>query len=412
MVRGPRYRILMLSPNFPPLSSPESFVNGKLALSFLNVGWEVSVVSISNLQNLFREDNSLIWDSLKPKTYPAIGFGPNHLTKIIGKRLSFEGAWAVSAAQLALELTRKEPFDVILSRSLTVLAHLPALILSQKTGLAWIANWNDPAPAHRCPEPYGRGAHACAPLHWNIYHHFVSAKAGWHTFPCERLMRYMKMLHPRMNGKTSVIPHVALSGLSNHSSSETSQKFTLCHAGEILQPRNPDFFLEGLRRLILKYRMANTKLLLLGTRAWNRDDLRIPQELGDIIEFRGWCNYIDSLKTMATSSVNIVIEAQMVEGIFLPSKFVDYLQCGRPLLAISPKEGTLSELINRYGGGIAADCTSPDEIAAAIEKLYLSWKTGRLEQEYSVERLKRVFSEETIIGQYQELFDRLEVKGI
>ena len=58
---------------------------------------------------------------------------------------------------------------------------------------------------------------------------------------------------------------------------------------------------------------------------------------------------------MKNFDVLCVIEAKMNEGIFLPSKLSDYSFLNKPILCFSPANGTLVDLINKYGGGIAID---------------------------------------------------------
>ena len=76
----------------------------------------------------------------------------------------------------------------------------------------------------------------------------------------------------------------------------------------------------------------------------------------------------------------------MTEGVFLPSKFADYVQASLPILALSPTVGTVKSLIESYGGGIAVDGSSPQEVAAALEKLYTLWESASL-SEMAVGRL-------------------------
>jgi hypothetical protein len=104
------------------------------------------------------------------------------------------------------------------------------------------------------------------------------------------------------------------------------------------------------------------------------------------------------------------LEAPCEEGVFFPSKFVDFVQTGHPILAVSPAHGTLTDILTANGGGIAADCRSPDTVARAIETLYLAWERGSLEPLYGSSRLFNLFSENYVIGQYLEIFGRIGKK--
>lgn len=113
------------------------------------------------------------------------------------------------------------------------------------------------------------------------------------------------------------------------------------------------------------------------------------------------------MAAMRASHVLVLIEAPLAEGIFLPSKVTDYVQAGRPILAVSPRNGTLADLLGANGGGLAADCTDPDAIYSALRALYDSWARGSLAHDYCPARLRALFSDAAVIPQYEALLERL-----
>jgi glycosyltransferase involved in cell wall biosynthesis len=121
----------------------------------------------------------------------------------------------------------------------------------------------------------------------------------------------------------------------------------------------------------------------------------------------GPLSYIETLRKFSISDVLIVLEAAYTEGIYLPSKFVDYVQAGRPILAVSPVNGTLKDIIDAHGGGIAADCTSVSEIKSSLSELYSCWIAGDLDQKYGSERLYKLFDPKVILEQYQSIFEKI-----
>jgi hypothetical protein len=131
--------------------------------------------------------------------------------------------------------------------------------------------------------------------------------------------------------------------------------------------------------------------------------------LADVIVSEGPASYEVALKLIAESSVSVVIEAPCEEGIFFPSKVVDCIQAGRPILALSPKVGVLSDLFSNHGGGIAVDCSSPEAVSHAIELLFYAWRAGSLNRDFSSDRLKELFSPSTTMAAYQAIFRELEL---
>jgi hypothetical protein len=92
----------------------------------------------------------------------------------------------------------------------------------------------------------------------------------------------------------------------------------------------------------------------------------------------------------------------------MASKIVDYVQIGRPILALVPTTGTIVDLFSQYGGGIAVDCQSVDAVAQALQTLYSHWKSATLNQTYSTDALLDLFSENNILAHYRDLVEKLK----
>ena len=88
---------------------------------------------------------------------------------------------------------------------------------------------------------------------------------------------------------------------------------------------------------------------------------------------------------------------------------MDYVQIGRPILALTSAIGTITDIFTKHGGGIAVDCQSPDAVAQALQTLYAHWKNGTLDRTYGSESLIRLFSEERVLGLYMDLFRKLSI---
>jgi glycosyltransferase involved in cell wall biosynthesis len=314
--------------------------------------------------------------------------------------------WVAKAVRAANALLTRKRYDLIMSRVAPQYGHLPALILSRKVDLPWIASWSDPMPQIKAPQPYGEGFSARIPFILKIYYREVAKRASWHIFPSGRLREYVCRYLPDCQTKSSVIPHVALKGFF----AEAFQReagFTLCHIGG-LGMRNPRTFLAGVK-IFLERKVLKSPFLVKFIGHDSDTSKRIAGSLGigDFVHVEGARSYEETLNIARKCTVLVIIEAPCEEGVFFPSKFVDFVQTGRPILAVSPKVGTLNDILSVSGGGIAVDCKVPEEIAGAIETLYEAWQSGTLETNYGSRRLFEVFDEENILRQYTELFMRL-----
>ena len=415
-----KYRILMFATDsFPPIL-PEAIVTSKLLLAMQKKGWDVNVVTSKQIADgtKYPYVEHSVWHPIVSKIYPIYSPDEKNIANIIKRVMTIfktghltDGlAWVKESIKQAEYLAGKKRFDIILSRSYCEYSHLPAMYLSSKWNVPWIANWNDPVPLTRFLPPRGAGLDGRIKWYTQRFLNAVSLNASWHTFPSERLRRYMHEYLPFDMLKSSVIPHILLDNLIPERADIVSNKFVLCHAGGLnpKSDRDPTLFLMGLRQFI----EANDA----------KDSIMVKfvgcnsAEISPIVTMLGLCNnvtvdgfvaYEDTLAIMAEATVLFLIEESAKEGIYLPSKFVDYVQTGRPVLAISPRHGTASDLLYKYGGGLAVDCTSYNDIADGINKLYSSWESGTLSMDYNVSSLSEVFSEETVLTQYEDTFERI-----
>jgi hypothetical protein len=94
--------------------------------------------------------------------------------------------------------------------------------------------------------------------------------------------------------------------------------------------------------------ISRVRLAIVGLENVGLKDLVSHYKLEESVHFEGTMGYCETLHYLGRSNVLVVLEAPYSEGAFLPSKFVDYVQTGRPVLAISPKEGTLNDLLSSY----------------------------------------------------------------
>ncbi len=80
--------------------------------------------------------------------------------------------------------------------------------------------------------------------------------------------------------------------------------------------------------------------------------------------------YLEANKLAANCAVLLGIDLSGAQGVLLTSKFVDYVQTDRPILAITIVSSTTENIIYANEGSIAASNSSVEEIKMALSKLY------------------------------------------
>jgi hypothetical protein len=414
-------RILMIAPVFYPYPPvwPEGIVNAKLALAMKKAGWHIDVIvaGYSGGSSRYPSD-AVAWEELSDNVHiikvkeqktsifkrllnAAKGF---MLTGKVLRQLE----WGFSALKTVKQLNAKVRYDIVLSRAIPDYAHFAALLIHRQTQIPWVANWNDPTPNQKFPPPYGQGP--LSPLSPNLqkWYEAVCKYCAWHTFPSERLKNYMCSYLPvQILARSSVIPHVAM-GESNFEKVPRDY-FSLCYAGSVLPPREVTILFEGIKRFnkILNSEDSFHVRFLVDKPEIVAESAK-SFDIEDVIHIEAAVPYSKMSKFLAQSDVLIIIEAPLKEGIFMASKIVDYAQIGRPILALSPVEGTIVDLFSKYGGGIAVDCQSPDAVVQALQTLYSHWKSGKLNQAFRSDNLLNQFSEKRILRLYLDLINGLK----
>ena len=410
----------MFAPWFPPHRNSEGIVNGKLALAFLKAGWGLDVIYSRPVELPKEAEEVSFWAPLAgvsysvPKKYPgSLGRMINRVSTILRTGHMIKGlSWVQYAVKKAEALSRLKHYDVILSRSFPVQVHLAALLVAGKSRIPWVANWNEVEPGNRNPYPYGEGIDAPMGYFIGRFLREIWTKADRHTFPSERAMRYMSSYMPGIGDKTSIIPHIALerTGESSNSLMRAHEKFTICHAGIFDGRRNPGPFFDALSRLCEKTTIRRDLVVkLLGYSYDGANKPRVPENLQEIVTIQDWCNYEETLRELSQADVLLLIEGMVEEGIFLSGKFIDYVQCRKPILALSPTVGTVNDVMRVHGGGIVVDCSDASQIATALERLYRVWQQNRLGETYPTQGLLNLYGESTVIRLYKALFDRLGI---
>lgn len=405
-------RILMFAPLCYPPAGSEAIATAKLVLAAMDAGWELDVVCQADFGQYYPATADGAWESVGGIVHSV---GATKTSGVLPHFRHWAGMkaftslqslrWAREAWSVGSHLLSGRKYDFILSRATPQYGHLPALMLSRSCGLPWIANWSDPIPPAKAPPPYGRGSHAAVPFYVRQYCSAVARRATWHTFPCDRLLRYVSSYLPQMAGKSSVIPHIAL-GRFRSDLAVRNKEFSMCHAGS-LGVRDPDVFLNGVRTFLDRMRLGkDIRVTFVGPPLGSFRATVTHLNLDGVVSIEGTKSYEVTQQILARADVLVVLEPPFDEGIFFPSKFVDLVQTGRPILAVSPVDGTISDIVSANGGGIVADCRSSDAVAQAVERLYSAWAAGTLDRDYGSAPLFSLFSEEYVLGQYSEIFER------
>lgn len=397
----------MIATGYLPYMFSENLCNGKLVYALTENNHNVKVISRVDPGFTYSSDWSEPWIKLKTDSitieYP-LGNKLSRLLDAVYSSIVMNGyrdggiRWVRRAYQMALKMIKEENFDAIITRSPNDIAHLIGYKLKKKTGIKWIANWNDPAS----PIWPGKYKHNYSPQVQEkkmLETEKLLKAADINTFPSDSLRKHFIEFFPFLkNHKTEVIPHIGLEESIWPPSAEpfTDGKLRFLHSGNLSAERDPETTFMALRKLIDEDGFENFEFHIMGNVNDYTDSLIEKYNLKNYVKCIGSFSYMQALSKMQSYDVLVMIEAKLEKGIFFASKFVDYLQTGLPVFAISPKDGFASDNLTNQEGQYLADNTDVNSIYKELKKIVKSFSNGTL-KDCNSEELFKNFSSNSVV---------------
>lgn len=426
-------RILYIAQQAYPVRSSEAICNSKVAYSLAEAGYLVDVFTY-NYKSTYPEDSridSVLRDSDNLSIYEIEGKNQQfflsssksiknnvvsffHMIKMFLNVGYFYNGIShaydiLNAVKKHVESEKVFPYDIVITRA--YYSELAAFYLKEKFGVKWIANWNDPYPLSRFPAPYGNGPKARIEFGYKRVYNKVKRLVDFHTFPSERLRNYMLGSFGDVDKKkTAVIPHMAHSKLLPRAKNDNGNCLRIVSCGSVQNPRNPSLFIKAMKAVVDEMELTAQEIqcFFIGKYDPFLDQIVKENHLEDYISLTGPKQYADCLDFISTCNLSLIIEAQCDEGIYLPTKFADAVQCRVPVFCVSPQPGTLKDLVEKYHNGYYSDNTSLDSIKAVLNQAVMDFRKGSFPL-VSKEKMA-VFFEEDIVKKISSIFTELELE--
>lgn len=267
-----------------------------------------------------------------------------------------------------------------------------ALLEIYKWHSKWIAYIHDPYPMHWYPKPYTwREAGFKAK---QAFMTEVADKCKYAAFPSLYLQEWMGSHYNPYSKKGIVIPHQ----LNRNSLSVKPSKvdiptheFTILHAGNMLQARQPEGLINGFKKFLLSYPQARARFIHVGPTVHYRDYLLNEAAKTEQIEvYSGNLPFKNVTWLQEKASVNVIIEAKAGFSPFLPGKFPHCIAAGQPILLLGPPKSEVRRLLgNKYP--FWAEIDDEKKISQLLGDLYENWEADQKVTDY--QEIKEYLSE-------------------
>jgi hypothetical protein len=383
-------RILCISPDFAPKRDSEAFCSTKFVNALSACGARITTI-VYQKESEGGIDRSKMWDSVQSVVVRIPPPTEKNVWTSLTNTLRFQTwlwpRWTAEVVRHAKQLHEDTPFDIVYSRSLPMFGQIAGYWCAKELNLPWIANFNDPWDYHQFPVGTFFDSQTRRNIELsNFWMRRTLRHADLVTYPSNRLRHYQSTLST-IRHQSQIIPHVGNGQVwsEENEANGHSAVFHLVHAGKLgsneMTGRSAAALLEGLRLFLDKSKEArdSTRLTLVGPedQATQAHIRRLGLE-GKVISV-GRMDYEESLKYIQSATICLLVEAEMAEGIFLPSKIVDYISARKPILALSPRVGVVADLVP--GGGITrVDAGDASSIRDALDSLFVDFRKDALVQ--------------------------------
>ncbi len=322
-------------------------------------------------------------------------------------------AWGSDVVRRVLEYLEGADFapDVLVTFAQPFTDHVVGLELKERLGLPWLAHFSDPW----VDNPFTPFDAKTKALNLKL-ERSVAEKADILVFTSVETVEIFHRKYPAgLRTKARVLPHSYTVRPHCSGNGRTDGPVTVRYLGNFYGSRSPRPLVAGLTHLHQHDSkvLENIRFELIGSGdafEVGRMADSLPEGL---LSVSPSVSYRESLDLMDSADALLIIDAPAETSVFLPSKLVDYIGAGKPILGITP-EGTAADLIAELGG-IVADPSELDKIASGLKRLIQTlierrestqggpWGDASVRERFTAQRVSREF-----IGILRDLRDNLK----
>lgn len=398
-------RILLFSYAFPPMQVQMAAAVFKPMAAIAKLGYEVDVLCADSFSPHLPLDNSLL--PLAEKTFSEI----TRLNPPTGLRGKLQRRSEILKRVPDLMTVLHQPayaclMDMDLSKYAAVMTWSPfhsintvmVRVKKHRKNVRWIAQFSDPWAGN--PLEISRLTKL-----WNRWHEPRTVDAADYIVHSSRysLDLMLNKHSANVRKKTDVLPHAFNLDLYPQRPKARNARITMRYAGVLYGRRTPEPLFVAINRLY--DRRADLRGLLVIELVGNvpTEMLNTPAALAlpeGTIKTIPNVSYIQSLELMYDADILLLIEADIRQNLFLPSKLSDYLGANTPIVGLVPPGG--SEDAMKDLGCWYARPSDIDGIAKAIEGAVAHVMTASTSSGCD-ESFKQTFSGESVAGRYIEI---------
>lgn len=380
-------QLLAISWEMPPLSGPRAVQVTRSLCQLAALGWRSRVICFGVRSNRYQQDYAVSPEAESGGAVQLIKvpsaeewFVTRALWRICPplKHLPDEKrVWIGRALAASRRALREESADAIVSFAQPWSDHLIGLRLHRETKLPWVAHFSDPW----VDNPYLQGA-AWQRRIWSRMEHDVVAEATRLVFVNPQTAdRVMAKYPAEWRARARIVPQGFDPRVAPRPPrTGAAGPMRVVYTGRFYDGvRTPDALLSALALLQQRAPIeGRIRVEFVGGSMQPYGRRAAELGLGSVTAFSGRRSPDAAHDAAADADLLLVIDApSRGPNLFLPSKLIDYLPLGTPILGLTPAEGATADLLNRLGYP-TVNPADPAAIADALAPLIAAHEGGTL----------------------------------
>ncbi len=283
--------------------------------------------------------------------------------------------WVKPSVKFLNQFLKENPVDVIISTGPPHSMHLIAKKISQKNNIKWLADFRDPWSDLYYNKEFNQ-------LSFAKKRNSALENSVFKSTDC--LLTVSNTLKKEFTNKTKRV-EVITNGFDDEVATKNivrlDKKFTISYIGLLPKQSNPKLLFTVLQKLCLEDSGFKNDLQLnfIGDIS---DEVKKEIEfnnLNDNTQFKGYVAHKEAIVYQKKAQVLLLLIPNVIksEGI-LTGKLFEYLTAKRPILALGPEQGDLSEVLKITNSGVVVNFDNPKKLKMEIAALYNAYKKGNL----------------------------------
>ena len=293
--------------------------------------------------------------------------------------------------------------DVLVTRSQLHSVHLTGLSVKRRhPTLPWVASLSDPWTGSHGPDRNALTRYVNSRMEAEVLEACDIA-----VFTSEQAADYTMRRHPQLRTQVRIVPHSFDPVLFGPPMGPSEVHVMFRYCGYFDRARTPEPLLRALGCLLERRPGLATRIRVelvggtppgaLETRAGRALPTGMVTSLDPV-------SYRASLQLMREAGALLVIDADQSKpaaGTYLPSKLIDYIGAGRPIVAFSPP-GAAAQVVEALGGAVA----SPDDPHAGADALEQTLgAAARRGQTWGTQEIRELFHVRRIGELWRSILD-------